>query len=75
MRGYKVGDVIKQRREAMGITQEELCLGIFDVSTLSRIENNKHFPSAKSITAIVERFDLSLVRFMVLFTEEDVQIQ
>ena len=35
---YKFGYVIKQRREELGYTQEDLAEGICSVPTLSRIE-------------------------------------
>ena len=41
MSNYNAGDMIKLTREAMGITQEELCDTICSVQTLSKIENGK----------------------------------
>lgn len=37
-----VNEVIRQRRVMYGITQEKLSEGICDVTTISRLENNKH---------------------------------
>lgn len=39
---YNANKVIKLTRKAMGITQEELCGGVCDVSTLSKIENGHY---------------------------------
>lgn len=42
MANYRAGDVIRLTRNAVGVTQEELCEGICSVETLSRIENGRH---------------------------------
>lgn len=39
---YNANEVIRLTRKAMGITQEKLCDGICDVSTLSKIENGHY---------------------------------
>lgn len=38
---YKIGDIIKIKRQALGVSQEELCYGICEQHTLSNIENGK----------------------------------
>ena len=40
-----LGEIIKQRRQELGITQAELCEGICEPPTLSRIENKKQTPT------------------------------
>ena len=42
MADYRAGDVIRLTRNAVGMSQEELCDGICAVQTLSHIENNRH---------------------------------
>lgn len=42
MANYRAGDVIRLTRNAVGVTQEELCEGICSVEILSRIENGRH---------------------------------
>ena len=42
MANYRAGDVIRLTRNAVGMSQEELCDGICAVQTLSHIENNRH---------------------------------
>ena len=39
---YNANEIIRLTRRALGITQEELCDGICDVSTLSKIENGHY---------------------------------
>lgn len=52
---YAVGEVIRRTRESLGMTQEELCDGICDVVTLSRIENGRNTPSRANFEALMER--------------------
>ena len=40
-----IGTFIKQRRKELKLTQEQVCSGICDPVTLSRIENGKQTPS------------------------------
>ena len=42
---YPYGALIRQRREELGYTQEELADGICSVPTLSRIENGERLPT------------------------------
>lgn len=41
MSNYRIGDMVRLTRIAMGISQEELCDGICSVQTLYRIENKE----------------------------------
>lgn len=53
-----IGNIIKQRRKELHITQEELCEGICEPVTISRIENGKQIPSTSTLRSILERLDL-----------------
>ncbi len=53
-----IGDLIKRRRHELGLTQENLCFGICEPMTISRIENGKQLPSPSHLKAILERLDL-----------------
>ncbi len=70
-----IGNIIKQRRKELHITQEELCEGICEPVTISRIENGKQIPSTNTLKAILERLDLpdetliSLVPFPVFLNQ------
>lgn len=46
-----LGEAIKQRRLKMGLTQEQLCEGICEPITISRLENGRQTPSRNRITA------------------------
>lgn len=38
MREYRIGEIIRKRRIELGLTQGELCEGIYEEPTMSRIE-------------------------------------
>lgn len=60
MAGVTLGDLIREKREQKGITQQELCDGICDQKTLSRIERNTTMPSFYVVEALVQRLAISL---------------
>lgn len=53
MQNYKLGEYIRQRRLDLGLTQEQVCAGICESVTLSRVENGKQTPSRNRINAIL----------------------
>lgn len=54
-----VNDVIRQRRVMYGMTQEKLADGICDVTTISRVENNRHKLNDILRVQILQRLHLS----------------
>ncbi len=56
---YKFGYIIKQRREELGYTQEELSDGICSVPTLSRIENGERMPTKNHFEMLLQRLGFS----------------
>ena len=52
-------DVIRQRRAHYGITQEELAGEICDVTTISRLENNRHNLNDELRNRLLEKLNLS----------------
>lgn len=46
MKNVFLGEYVKQRRLDLGLTQEQLCDGICEPMTLSRLENGKQTPAA-----------------------------
>ncbi len=57
---YKIGEKIKNRRIAKGITQSELTDGKITRSMLSLIESGKAFPSVETAEYLCQRLDLPL---------------
>lgn len=56
---YNIGNLIRHRREELGITQENLAEGICSVPTLSRIENGVHPPTRSHARALLQRLGYS----------------
>lgn len=44
MQNYRLGDYIRQRRQELNLTQEQVCAGICEPVTLSRFENGRQPP-------------------------------
>lgn len=61
-----IGAFIKQRRKELKLTQEQVCSGICDPVTLSRIENGKQTPSKSVISALLQRLGMPEARYYVL---------
>lgn len=58
-RAYNVNDVIRQRRILHGMTQEELAGDICDISTLSKVENNKQTLSERYREKMLQKLNMS----------------
>ena len=56
---YPYGKLIRQRREELGFSQQELAAGICSVPTLSRIENGERLPSKEHNELLLQRLGLS----------------
>ncbi len=70
-----LGEIIKQRRQELGITQAELCEGICEPPTLSRIENKKQTPTRNVLNALLQRLGISDDRFYAALTAEEIAIK
>lgn len=58
MKEYSIGEVLRKRRLELGLTQAELCEGICESSTLSRIENGSQTPCRSKLIALLQRLGL-----------------
>lgn len=70
-----LGQAIKRRRLELGLTQEQLCEGICEPITISRLENGKQTPSRSRINAILERLDLPADRYYALLSRKELDIE
>ena len=61
-----IGEAIRQRRLALGLTQEELGEGLCEPATLSRIENGRQAPSRSRANALLQRLGLPNDRYYVI---------
>lgn len=75
MQNFLLGEFIRQRRLDLGLTQEEVCNGICEPITLSRIENGKQTPSRSRINAILQRLDLPDDRYYALLSKDELEIE
>ena len=72
MRTEKLGEYIQKCRKAKKLTQEELCAGICDRTTLSRLERGKQTPGRDTLRALLHR--LGLPEDLVPESEHDAKI-
>lgn len=75
MNNFLLGEYIRRKRLDLGLTQEEVCDGICEPITLSRIENNKQTPGRNRINAILERLGLPADRYYALLTSNEIDIE
>lgn len=69
-----LGEVIKEKRIEQGISQWNLCEGICDVTTLSRLENGKQTPKRNIVKALLQRLGISDDRFFAAVTTEEIKL-
>lgn len=74
MREMFLGEAIKQRRTELRLTQEELCEGICDAVTISRIENGRQTPSRNRINALLQRLGLPDDRYYALLSKHELEL-
>ena len=68
-----VGETIRQKRLELGLTQEELCAGLCDPSTLSRIETGKQTPSRNLLNALFQRLGQPYDRYYTILTSREAE--
>ena len=74
MKAYNIGLFIKKKREEQHIRQEDLCRGICDKATLSRIERGKQEPSSGILGVLLQRLGINEDQLAVLLGPKDFEI-
>lgn len=74
MREMFLGEFIKNRRMELGLTQEQLCEGICEPITISRLENGKQTPSRNRINALLQRLGLPGDRYYALLSKNEKEV-
>lgn len=74
MQEFHIGEVIKQRRMELGMTQEDLCEGICEQANLSRIESGRSTPSRTKLNVLLQRLSLPESRYYALMSENELEI-
>lgn len=75
MQNFFLGDYIKQKRLDLGLTQEQLCDGICEPMTLSRLENGKQTPGRNRINALLQRLSLPDDRYFALLSKNELEME
>lgn len=70
-----IGEYIKQRRKELHLTQEKVCDGICDPTTLSRIENGCQVPSKTKLNALLQRLGLPDSRYYAIVSKNELEIE
>lgn len=70
-----LGDAIKRRRLELGLTQEQLCEGICEPITISRLENGKQTPSRARLEALMERLDMPQYQYYALLSKHELEVE
>lgn len=70
----KIGEIIKKKREKLGIRQADLCGGICTVSTLSKIENGLMFPTSFKLRYLMERLGIDTDQYFILSSGREIEL-
>lgn len=74
VKGYHIGFCIRRKREEQGVSQSQLCYGICDRTTLSRIECGKQEPSYSVLKMLLQRLGMSEDRCQILMGPQEFTI-
>lgn len=74
MNEFHIGEVIKKKRMELELTQEELCEGIYEPPTMSRIETGRQTPSRTKLNVLLQRLGLPDDRYYALLSDNETKI-
>ena len=74
MNRFMIGEYIRKQRDAKEINQDDLCRGICNRSTLSRIEHGRHEPNYYVLKALLQRMGIPEERFQILMGPQEFEI-
>ena len=74
MREIPIGAYIRQKREDQGLTQRQLCEGICEPATISRIESGQQTPCRSRLSALLQRLGLPDDRYFALLSPNETEI-
>ena len=74
MKKFFVGEVIRKRRMELGLKQYELCEGICEPVTMSRLETGKQTPSYNKLKTILQRLGLPDDQCYMLLSKNEMLI-
>ena len=74
MKQYFIGELIRKRRLELKLTQEQLCEGICEPITISRLENGRQTPSMNTLRVFLQRLGLPEYKYYALISKHEMQI-
>lgn len=74
MRELLLGEMIKRRREELGLSREEVAEGVCDPSTLYRVEGGKQGLSYSRARALFQRLNMPDDRYYALLDEHELAL-
>ena len=75
MREMFIGETIRRKRLESGKSQETLCAGVCDPSTLSRIETGKQAPSRNVANVLLQRLGQPYDRYYTSLTSSEAEAE
>ena len=74
MKQIFLGEAMKNRRLELRLTQDEVCEGICEVMTLSRLEHGRQTPAHNRIKALMQRLNMPDDRYYALLNEQEMDL-
>lgn len=75
MKSIIIGELIRKHRIDMGLNQSDLCEGICQQSSLSRIETGEECPNQGMLVALLQRMGISGTQYYAEMTQRDYEVQ
>ena len=75
MRIMQIGEYLKNRRRDLNLTQAQVCAGIWEVSTLSRIERGLQTPGYGLLSTLLERLGMPAARYYALLSQNELDVE
>ena len=69
-----LGEIVRQQRKMLGVSQEQVCEGLCTPMTLSRFESGRQTPSRDCVAAILQRLGLPDGRYYAQLTREETRL-
>lgn len=74
MKQIYIGEAMKNRRLELRLSQDEVCEGICEVMTLSRLENGRQTPTHNRIKALMQRLNMPDDRYYALLNTQELEL-
>lgn len=74
MKQIFIGEAMKNWREDQNLSQEVVCDGICDITTLSRLENGRRSPTYNRIKALMQRLNMPEDRYFALLSTQELEL-